>query len=113
MDDEIGSITPGRLADIIICPDLQDVQPAMVLFEGKVVAENGEMVRLCQVGEYPDWIKDTVHLKNPITAESFRVAHAGSSVCCNVIDLIDMQIINNWITAQLPVVDGAICVDLQ
>lgn len=112
MDDEIGSITPGRLADIIICPDMTDVQPSMVLFEGAVVSENGEMIRPCQVEEYPDWIKDTVHLKNPITSDSFRVPHDGPVAHCNVIDLIDMQIINNWITAKLPVVDGAVTVDL-
>ena len=113
VEDEIGSITPGRLADIIISPSMENVQPAMVLFEGKLVAENGEMVELCQVETYPDWIKDTVHLKNPITAESFRVAGEGESAHVNVIELIDKQIINKWITADLPVVDGAIRHDLS
>ena len=113
VEDEIGSITPGRLADIIISPSMENVQPAMVLFEGKLVAENGEMVELCQVETYPDWIKDTVHLKNPITAESFRVAGEGESAHVNVIELIDKQIINKRITADLPVVDGAIRHDLS
>ena len=113
VEDEIGSITPGRLADIIISPSIENVQPAMVLFEGKLVAENGEMVELCQVETYPDWIKDTVHLKNPITAESFRAAAEGESARVNVIELIDKQIINKWITADLPVADGAILHDLS
>ncbi|MBQ7777918.1 MAG: adenine deaminase [Oscillibacter sp.] len=113
VEDEIGSITPGRLADIIISPSMKAVQPAMVLFEGKLVAENGEMVELCQVETYPDWIKDTVHLKNPITAESFRVAGEGDSAHVNVIELIDKQIINKWITTDLPVANGAILHDLS
>lgn len=113
IEDEIGSITPGRLADIIICPDMNDVQPSMVLFEGRVVAENGKMLQLCQVGEYPDWIKDTVHLKNQITKDSFRVPYEGTSACCNVIELIDRQIINTWIKAQLPVINGTVAIDLQ
>ena len=112
VEDEIGSITPGRLADIILSPSMENVQPSMVLFEGKVVAENGEMVELCQVETYPDWIKDTVHLKNPITAESFRVAGEGETAHVNVIELIDKQIINKWITADLPVLNGAIQHDL-
>jgi len=113
VEDEIGSITPGRLADIIISPSMENVQPAMVLFEGKLVAEQGEMVELCQVETYPDWIKDTVHLKNPITAESFRAAAGGESARVNVIELIDKQIINKWITADLPVANGAILHDLS
>ena len=113
VEDEIGSITPGRLADIIISPSMENVQPAMVLFEGKLVAEQGEMVELCQVETYPDWIKDTVHLKNPITAESFRAAAEGESARVNVIELIDKQIINKWITADLPVANGAILHDLS
>ena len=113
VEDEIGSITPGRLADIILSPSMENVQPSLVLFEGKVVAENGEMVELCQVEAYPGWLKDTVHLKNPITAESFRAAAEGGSAHVNVIELIDKQIINKWITADLPVENGAILHDLS
>ena len=113
VEDEIGSITPGRLADIILSPSMENVQPSMVLFEGKVVAEDGEMTELCEVQTYPDWIKDTVHLKNPITAESFRAEAEGETAHVNVIELIDKQIINKWITADLPVVNGTIQHDLS
>ena len=112
VDDEIGSITPGRLADIILSPSMENVQPSLVLFEGKPVAENGEMLELCQVETYPDWIKDTVHLKRPITAEVFRAEAQGDSARVNVIELIDKQIINKWIVTDLPVADGAIGIDL-
>lgn len=112
VEDEIGSITPGRLADIIISPSMENVQPAMVLFEGKLVAEDGEMVELCQVETYPDWIKDTVHLKRPITADVFRAETEGESARVNVIELIDKQIINKWIVTNLPVENGAIGIDL-
>ena len=112
VDDEIGSITPGRLADIILSPSMENVQPSLVLFEGKPVAENGEMLELCQVETYPDWIKDTVHLKRPITAEVFRAEAQGETARVNVIELIDKQIINKWIVTDLPVADGAIGIDL-
>jgi len=112
VEDEIGSITPGRLADIIISPSMENVQPAMVLFEGKLVAEDGEMVELCQVETYPDWIKDTVHLKRPITADVFRAETEGESARVNVIELIDKQIINKRIVTDLPVENGAIGIDL-
>lgn len=44
MEDEIGSITPGRLADIILVEDWREVKPTVVIFEGNVVAENGNLL---------------------------------------------------------------------
>ncbi|MCI8817716.1 MAG: adenine deaminase [Oscillibacter sp.] len=101
VEDEIGSITPGRLADILLSPSLEDIQPSMVLFEGRVVSENGTMREPCQVQSYPDWIKDTVHLKKPVTADIFRIPAQKERVRVNLIELIDRQIINRWTTAEL------------
>lgn len=101
VEDEIGSITPGRLADILLSPSLEDIQPSMVLFEGRVVSENGTMREPCQVQSYPDWIKDTVHLKKPVTADTFRIPAQKERVRVNLIELIDRQIINRWTTAEL------------
>ena len=101
VEDEIGSITPGRLADILLSPSLEDIQPSTVLFEGRVVSENGTMREPCQVQSYPDWIKDTVHLKKPVTADTFRIPAQKERVRVNLIELIDRQIINRWTTAEL------------
>ena len=40
IDDEVGSITPGRLADILLVDDLTKMEPKAVYFEGTLVAEN-------------------------------------------------------------------------
>lgn len=120
LEDEIGSITPGRLADILIVPDLAAMEPSMVLFEGEIVAKEGALLQEPVIPEYPAWIRDTVHLKNPITEESFAVKAAGGSMhikddgsadiitTVNVIEMIPRQIINKWMTAELPIEDGEI-----
>ncbi len=115
IEDEIGVIAPGRLADILLVPDLNEMKPSMVLFEGKVVAENGALNIDVPIPEYPEWIKDTVHLKNEITAESFRVSSEGEAdeVDVNVIGLIPMQIINERLSCKLPVKDGFVQNDLS
>ncbi len=115
LEDEFGSITPGRLADILIVPDLKEMKPSQVYFEGKLVAENGSVVEECRIPEYPEWIKDTVHLKNPITPESFEVkAKKGSDhTDVRVIEMIDRQIINNCRIMSLPVENGLIQRDLE
>lgn len=112
LDDEIGSISPGRLADIILCDSIADIQPTSVYFEGTKVYENGTRYFDCAPDKYPEWIYDTVHLKLPIHAESFRVSHEGKSVKANIIRLIDKQIINDWIVEDLPVIDRQVAGDV-
>lgn len=115
MEDEIGSITPGRLADILLVEDLHSMKPSQVYFEGKLVAEDQKLLQECPVPVYPAWIKDTVHLKKPITAESFRVP--AKTTCektkVNVIDLIDRQIINQRLVTELSCQGGEILADPQ
>ena len=115
MEDEIGSITPGRLADILIVDKLEEMKPELVIFEGNVVAKEGSLVQECKVEEYPDWIKDTVTLKNPVTDASFRaVSKMENGITkVHVIDLITAQIINNREIKELEVKDGEILPDLK
>ena len=112
IEDEIGSITPGRLADILIIPDLKEVKPSAVFFEGNLVATDNNLIHECPIPDYPQWIKQTIKLKNPITAESFRKeTGAKDQVKARVIDLIDRQIINKCLITDLPVKDGLIITD--
>lgn len=114
LEDEIGSITPGRLADILLVEDINNIEPAVVMFEGRIVAENQRLLQDCSVSDYPDWIKNTVHLKNTINAGSFRVTAktSGSKARVNVIELIDRQIINKCRVMELPVKNGEISIDM-
>lgn len=112
VDQDYGSITPGRFADIILCESIENVQPRQVYFEGRKVFEKDVMPveRIERV--YPEWIKDTVHFKRPITPEVFQVKAPGKdSVTVNIAELVDDQIINKWKTAVLPVKDGLIMRD--
>lgn len=114
MDDEIGSITPGRCADILLMDDLTKMEPDMVLYEGNLVAQDGVLMSNCDVRQYPSWILDTVHLKKAITKDSFAVPmiHPGETNRITVIEMIDRQIINTRITASVPVREGRLCTDV-
>lgn len=115
MEDEIGSITPGRLADIILVEDWREIKPTVVIFEGNVVAENGKLLEECKVEEYPEWLKHTVILKNPITAESFAVPSKkqDGSTKIHLIDLIPRQIINHHVLEEMQVKNGKIQVNIE
>ncbi|MFV0242368.1 MAG: adenine deaminase, partial [Lacrimispora sphenoides] len=115
MEDEIGSITPGRLADLLLVEDWRIVKPTMVIFEGKVVAADGELLEECRVSDYPEWIKNTVILKNEITSDSFRAASKITDGTTNihVIDMIPRQIINHHIIKEMKVKNGSVLSDVE
>ncbi|AMX83390.1 adenosine deaminase [Geobacillus subterraneus] len=44
LDDEIGGIAPGKLADVILLPDLVTFKPSLVIAKGRIVARDGELL---------------------------------------------------------------------
>ncbi len=118
VEDEVGSISPGRLADILLVEDIRRIDPVKVFFEGELVAREGRVIKKAQAAEYPEWIQNTVILKSPVTPDSFRVkasASAGESGIArvNLIELVEDQIINIRKEADLPVIDGLITGDID
>ncbi|MDO4492540.1 MAG: adenine deaminase [Clostridia bacterium] len=110
MEEHLGSLTPGRLADILLLPDLKEMRPAMVIKDGMVVAENGRAVPV-PAKDYPARLFDTVHVSETISEESFTVTSEGKRARCRVIDLIPDQIINNAAEAWFDVCGGKIAAD--
>ncbi|MEJ5239923.1 MAG: adenine deaminase [Anaerolineales bacterium] len=91
---EVGLIAPGRWADILIVPDLNDFRPRLVMARGRVIAEEGEWrVDLPSI-TYPEWVTHSVNLKRPLTAADFILqVPPGSNgrVRANVIGVIENQ----------------------
>ncbi|MDR3540834.1 MAG: adenine deaminase [Desulfosporosinus sp.] len=115
LEDEIGSITPGRLADILLVKDLTEITPIKVIYEGKVVADNGHLVAASKQRNYPAWIKETIKLKSPVKAESFVLPtqSQGTTTRVNVIRIYDDQIINEWDDEELTIANGQILNNLE
>jgi len=115
LEDEIGSITPGRLADILLVKDLSNITPVKVIYEGKVVAEKGQLVVESKQRNYPNWLKQTIKLKAPINANSFTLLAQGKgpTTQVNVIRIYDDQIINEWDVEELPIANGQILNKLE
>jgi len=112
VEHDYGSITPGRYADIILCESIDQIEPKEVYFEGRKVFVRDKMPVEKIERVYPEWIKDTVHFKRPITSEVFRIEAPGKdSVTVNIAELVEDQIINKAKTAVLSVIDGLIMRD--
>jgi adenine deaminase len=45
MEEQIGSLTPGRYADIVLIKDLRHIQPEFVFKGGELVAQHGKLIK--------------------------------------------------------------------
>ena len=73
LEKDLGSITPGRYADIIISSDLVQLPIEMVIAGGKILASDGQLVVDLPAYDYPDLAKDTVKLGKRLQSADFDV----------------------------------------
>ena len=68
----IGSISPGRAADILVVSDLEAVTIDQVYTDGILVAQGGQLIVEIPAYEYPAWAVHSLHLE-PLTVEDFSI----------------------------------------
>lgn len=122
MDHELGSITPGKCADIVFLNNLTDIEVTRVIIDGEVVAENGEITFDLTPFSYPQWATHSMHVRDAITAESFAVAAVdaegrpvadGDDLEIRVIEVIPARVGSCERHVKLPVVNGLIESDIE
>lgn len=106
LERELGSITPGRRADVILTSDLSALPVELVIAQGRVVAESGRLLVDCPRIDWPEAARNSVHLGRPLAAPDFRVPAAGSRATVRVIGVVENQAPTRALTAELPVRDG-------
>lgn len=111
MEERLGSLTPGRWADVILAPSLEQIVPAEVFVRGQHVASQGKLVQPIPNIAYPEWVRHTVKLTRGRQAQDFVLKASGETARVWVIELYPDQIINRPGKAELPVVDGAVQTD--
>jgi adenine deaminase len=113
MERELGSIAPGRRADLILTSDLVDLPVESVIARGAVLAEGGALTAEIPPYAYPPEARNTVKLGRRLTPEDFRVpAPAGAqSVRARVIGVIENQAPTRALERDLPVEDGVVAPD--
>jgi adenine deaminase len=82
VEEEIGGLAPGRVADILILPDLLEPTPETVIADGRVVARHGELVEPLPM---PNWAEiglpplQPIGPKGTVDPDWFAVYSAGST----------------------------------
>ncbi|WP_299890427.1 adenine deaminase [uncultured Ruegeria sp.] len=110
LEREIGSVTPGRRADVILSSDLTKLPIETVIARGQVVAEYGEISVDCPHLNWPDTARNTVHLGHALTETDFEIAApAGANrVQANVIGVVENQAPTKALKVELPIIGGLV-----
>lgn len=112
---DLGQIAPGRWADLLLVPDLDDFRPELVIARGRVVAESGRLLVDLPEATYPGWATHSVRLKRPLAAEDFRISVEGDAaqVRVNVIGVIENQAPTRRLTFDLRPEGGQVRADQE
>ncbi len=110
LERELGSIAPGRRADMILSSDLRALPIDRVFARGVLVAETGEVLVECPHLDWPEQARKTVHMGKHLGASDFEI-HApegANTVTAKVIGVVENQAPTKALTADLPVIDTVV-----
>ncbi|MDC3322416.1 adenine deaminase [Amylibacter sp.] len=110
LERELGSIAPGRRADMIITSDLKTLPIENVIARGKTVAKDGKITVDCPHYDWPDSARQTVHLGKPLEEKDFDIlAPKGkNTVMTRVIGVVENQAPTKALNFELPVIEGCV-----
>jgi len=110
LERELGSIAPGRRADMILTSDLKTLPIEHVIARGQTVAIDGKITADCPHFDWPDSARQTVHMGKMLGATDFEIkAPSGKNkVTAKVIGVVENQAPTEALTADLPVKDGIV-----
>jgi adenine deaminase len=113
LEREIGSITPGRRADLVVTSSLAELPIEIVIARGAVLARDGKLTGELPHPAYPDFAKNTVRLGKRLSERDFDIeAPPGAeSVRARVIGVIENQAPTRALEHDLAVKAGIVQMD--
>ncbi|MFO1121453.1 MAG: adenine deaminase [Hyphomicrobiales bacterium] len=113
LERELGSITPGRRADLILTSDIVALPIDMVIARGRVLAENGKLTADIPAFPYPRSARQTMNMKRALTARDFDVVapKGRNQVDVRVIGVIENQAPTKALQKTLKVESGLVEMD--
>src|SRR3954454_22098356 len=80
---DLGSIAPGRCADILLVEDLTELRPHLVLADGRPVPD-GDLPALAPPAEF----RETVTLRRALSADDLRIEAVGDTARVRAIGMV-------------------------
>lgn len=104
----VGSIAPGRYADIVLLSDLQTVAIEEVWADGRQVSERTRYVGPMPSIGWPDWSRQSVSVGRTLSGDDFAIAAAPGRDTMQAAVLRPFLHGQDFLTETLPVRDGLV-----
>jgi adenine deaminase len=101
MRRDLGSIAPGRLADILFVEDLRELRPHRVLADGR---ELGDLPGF----DYPPEAYESIRLARPLARGDLRIEASGETARVRAIGVSNQEVTTEHLIAEAPVLDGEV-----
>ncbi|WP_092642034.1 adenine deaminase [Jannaschia faecimaris] len=110
LEREMGSIAPGRRADLILTSNLTELPIEHVIALGQTVATDGTLIADCPHLDWPGTARRTVNMARDLSAEDFNITapNGANEVRARVIGVLENQAPSKALTRTLPVTDGRV-----
>ncbi|MGI6754412.1 MAG: adenine deaminase [Atopobiaceae bacterium] len=116
---EMGSLTPGKCADMVFLEDLKNFRVTRTIIDGEIVAENGKALFDVERYAWPESMFNSMHVTAPLAPENFDIpaVHADGtpitdkSATVRVMTSFPGQTIIKEEHLEVAVKDGKLCAD--
>ncbi|MGO4524692.1 adenine deaminase [Microvirga sp. 2MCAF35] len=104
----VGSIAPGRFADVVLLDDVTTLSIAEVWADGKPVSKGADYLGPVPSIDWPDWASKTVNIKRRIEPQDFAIAAEPGRSMMQAALLRPFHWHDDFITMALPVENGEV-----
>jgi adenine deaminase len=110
VNHEVGSLAPGRFADIVLVSDLARYEIDSVYVNGEPYLRHRDVVMDLKHPEYPQWMRETMNLPRAFTEQDFQIRAPCNEgvVPARVIDITDGEYFTDEVILDIPVRDGVL-----
>jgi adenine deaminase len=104
----VGSISPGRFADVVLLDDVTTLKIAEVWADGRRVSEGKNYISEVPKIQWPKSVTHTVNITRTLTADDFAIVADAGRETMNAALLRPFHWHDDFITMELPVRDGLV-----
>jgi adenine deaminase len=104
----VGSIAPGRFADVVLLDDLEKLSIAEVWADGQPVSKGADYIGSLPKIVWPGWASKTVNIGRSIAARDFAVEAVPGRTTMHAALLRPFHWHDDFITMELPVRNGEV-----
>ncbi len=108
IDQWVGSIAPGRFADIVLLDDVQTLSIRHVYADGQLMSEGKRFIGPLPKIEWPDWARKTMNIGRSLGASDFAIKAAPGRDTMEAAVLRPFHHNEEFWVRTLPVSDGEV-----